>query len=485
MKPNRSVICKVNNLLKSKKISCLELAKKYFDKIKVSDLNAFVTLNEEEALNSAKLVDKKIASKQNIDVLEGVPFSLKDVISTRNLRTTCGSKILSNYVPIYNATCWEILREKGCVLLGKTNQDEFAMGSSSETSFFGPVKNPHNTSRVPGGSSGGSAACVSAGLSVFSIGSDTGGSIRQPAAFCGNVGFKPSYGCVSRYGLIPMASSFDQLGPMALTVEDVSLVFDSISRFDPKDSTTSRHIRRKSYDELDNDISHIKIGIPEECMKNIDKEIIDSINDSIHILKKLGAKVSYFSLPEIKYSMPIYYILMCAEASSNLARFDSIRYGFQPEKYDNIEDLIIKSRSEGFGDEVKRRILLGNYVLSSEFCSDSYEKAQKLREFLAFKFNSVFKDFDVVLLPTTPTTAFEFNYAQSDPVKMYLADICTVTANEIRVPAISIPCGYDKNNLPIGLQLMSARFEDNTLLNVAYKYECENFCAKIVGGVEI
>jgi aspartyl-tRNA(Asn)/glutamyl-tRNA(Gln) amidotransferase subunit A len=483
LKSHRSIILKIHELLETKKISCVELIKKYLDEIKKNKFNAYITVTENEALNSAALVDKKISSGQEIKLLEGIPVSLKDVISTKGIRTTCGSRMLENYVPIYNATCWEILKNNGAILLGKNNQDEFAMGASNETSFFGPVKNPYDITKVPGGSTGGGAASVVGGLAAFSIGTDTGGSLRQPASFCGIVGLKPSYGSVSRYGIIPMASSFDQAGPLTLTVKDASIVYDAISKFDEKDSSSNSQARNLTYDSLDKDISGIRIGIPKEFMNGMNSEIISSIKNVIKTYENLGAKIDYFSLPEVKYAMSIYYVLMCAEASSNLGRFDGIRYGFRPKNYNNVEDLIIRSRSEGFGDEVKRRILLGTYILSSSYTNNFYKKAQELREFLTCAFASVFEEFDIILLPTTPTTAFGFDYAEDDPIKMYLADVCTVTANEIKIPAISIPCGFDKQNLPIGVQLFAPRFREDILLNAAYKYESENFCVKIVDGV--
>ncbi|GMB10637.1 MAG: Asp-tRNA(Asn)/Glu-tRNA(Gln) amidotransferase subunit GatA [Candidatus Improbicoccus devescovinae] len=485
MSPNTGIILKIHELLTSKTASCVEITQNYLKEIKKNVLNAYITVTEEEALNSAKKVDEKIAKNQEMGILEGIPVGIKDVISTKNVRTTCGSKMLANYVPIYDATCWEILKLAGVVLLGKNNQDEFAMGSSNETSFFGPVKNPHDLTKVPGGSSGGGAAAVAGGLAAFTIGTDTGGSIRQPSAFCGTVGFKPSYGSVSRYGLIPLASSFDQAGPITLTVEDACLVFDAISKFDSKDATSSSHIRKSSFSLRNDSIKNIKIGIPKECLEGIDPEITTCISKAINIFEDLGAETNLFSFPEISYAIPIYYILSCAEASSNLGRFDGIRYGFRPESYDNYQDLIIKSRTEGFGAEIKRRILLGTYVLGAGFCDDFYKRAQKLREFLTGNFMKIFEKFDIILMPVTPTTAFGFNYSGSDPIKMYLSDICTVAANEARLPAISIPCGYSSKHLPIGMQLLASRFNDEFLLNVAYKYESQEFHAKVVSGYKI
>jgi aspartyl-tRNA(Asn)/glutamyl-tRNA(Gln) amidotransferase subunit A len=484
MNQNAGNISKIHDMLVNRKVSCVEITQKYLKEIEKSELNAYIRVTEHEALTSAALVDSKLEKGEDIGLLEGIPMTLKDVISTRGIPTTCASKMLENYVPIYDASCWDILKKQGVVLLGKSNQDEFAMGSSNESSYFGPVKNPHDLTKVPGGSSGGGAAAVAGGLAAFAIGSDTGGSVRQPAAFCGVVGLKPSYGAVSRYGLIALASSFDQIGPITLTVRDASIVYDSISRYDRKDSSCSPHKRVKTLDMLENEIKGLKIGIPQECFKGISDEVGDAIERAIGSFEKLGARIEKISLPSLDYAISVYYVLQCAEASSNFGRYDGIRFGYRPESYENIEDLMVKSRTFGFGEEVKRRILLGTYVLSSRYYDSYYLKASELREFITREFNEAFDSQDVLLIPTTPTTAFGFNHA-SNPVEMYLSDVCTVPVNEARLPAISVPCGYDSNGLPIGVQLLGARFREGILLNAAYKYECENFYAKTVGGVEI
>lgn len=463
-------ITQIHKGLVKKEFSCVEITNNYLEKIKKSKLNAFICVTEEIAIENAIKTDANIAAGKRIGILDGIPMSLKDNISSRGIKTTCGSKMLENYEPIYDATAWELLKKNGVVLLGKNNQDEFAMGSSNESSYYGPVKNPHDLTKVPGGSSGGGAASVAGGLAVFAIGSDTGGSIRQPAAFCGTVGLKPSYGSVSRYGLIPLASSFDVIGPLTQNVRDAAIVFDAISVHDPKDSTSSRHRREKTAEHLEDDIIGIRISMPKNCLNDIDNSVASAIEESARIYERLGAKITYFDLPYLDYVMSIYYILQCAEVSSNLGRYDGIRFGYRPKEFDDTNDLMIKSRSEGFGAEVKRRILLGTYVLSSGFYDSYYKKAQKLREKLTNSIEEILSSIDLILMPTAPTTAFGFEH-NAAPQEMYFADIFTVIANEIRAPAISIPCGKDKNGLPIGMQLMSLRFHEAKLLNVAHQFE--------------
>ncbi|MDR1240431.1 MAG: Asp-tRNA(Asn)/Glu-tRNA(Gln) amidotransferase subunit GatA [Oscillospiraceae bacterium] len=465
------MITSLHESLIKKEFSCVELAKKYLESIKKSELNAYITVTEDIAIESAKRTDYKIKNSCDIGMVEGIPMSLKDVISTKGIRTTCGSKMLANYEPIYDASCWEFLKELGVILLGKTNQDEFAMGSSNETSFFGPVKNPYNLAKVPGGSSGGSAASVAGNLAVFSIGSDTGGSVRQPSSFCGVVGLKPTYGAISRYGLIPLACSLDQIGIISQNAEDASIIFDIISRHDRKDATSSDLPRAKTFESLKKDVKGIRIGVPKNCFEGCDEEIKSAISKAIEVYESLGAKFDYFEFQELDLTMPVYYIICCAEASSNLGRFDGIRYGFRAEKFESVNDFIAKTRSEGFGDEVKRRILLGTYVLSSSYRDSFYNKAQEIRRIIKNSFNKKFEKYDLILTPTTPTTAFDFDYAHEDPVKMYLADVCTVPANIAGIPAISIPCGFSSNNLPIGMQLMAPHWHEDLLLNMTYKYE--------------
>ena len=424
MSKNKGLIRKIHDALVSKKVSCFELTSWYLREIEKSDLNAFITVTKEQALESAKKVDEKINKNQEIGLLEGVPMSMKDNFSTKNILTTCASKILENYVPIYNATVYEILKNQGCILLGKNNQDQFAMGSSNETSYFGPVKNPHDKTKVPGGSSGGSCASVTAGLAAFAIGSDTGGSIRQPAAFCGIVGLKPTYGSISRYGIIPLASSLDQAGPLTLTVEDNSIVYDCLAVHDPKDETSSKLPRKKTFDNLDNSIENLKIGIPTNCFEGSDKEVYDAVEKAAKFYEKFGAKITYFAFPELDLSMPVYCVLGRAETASNMARFDGIRYGYKyKENYSDVNDLMTKTRSKALGEEVKRRILLGSYVLNSGYYNSLYKKSLGVQKLITEKFAEKFQEFDILITPTSPTTAFGFNYSGDDPLKMQLAKI--------------------------------------------------------------
>jgi len=462
----------LNHLLATKQISCVELTEKYLKEIEKENktLNAYVKVTDEAALDTAKKVDEKISKGEPLMPLEGIPMTLKDNISTKDIETTCCSKILEGYVPIYDATVWEILKSQNAVLLGKTNMDEFAMGSSCETSYFGGALNPHDTSHVAGGSSGGVASAVGGNIAVYGLGSDTGGSIRQPASFCGLVGLKPTYGAVSRYGLIAYASSFDQIGPIASSVEDAAIVYDAISLYDEKDATSCGS-RYKAYDVLANSIKGMKIGIVKEYFEGIRDDIKASIEEAAKVYEELGAEMVYFNIPELKYALPVYYILACAEASSNLGRYDGIRYGYRTSNYRDINDMICKTRSEGFGREVKRRIMLGTYVLSAGYYDAYYKKAQKLRGAILKAFKNAFRKCDVILAPTVPTTAFELNFTAKDPVETYLTDICTVPVNIAGLPAVSIPCGFDSEGLPIGMQLIGDSFREDKILNAAYQYE--------------
>lgn len=471
MNKSESAIKRIHCALSNKEISCKELTQKYLNEIEKSPLNAYVTVCEEVALKTADEVDKKINSGDNIGLLEGIPMTLKDNISTKGIETTCCSKILKGYKPIYNASVWNVLRNQNAVLLGKTNMDEFAMGSSCETSCIGGAKNPHNLNHVSGGSSGGVASAVGGNIAPYGLGSDTGGSVRQPASFCGVVGLKPTYGSVSRYGLIAYASSLDQIGPIAKTTEDVSIVFDAISGYDPKDSTSNPKAGISTQANLEKDVKGLKIGIPTQYYDGVDDEIKQSLEMAAKHYQSLGCEVENVDLPEVKYALPVYYILACAEASSNLARFDGVRYGYKTSHYSNIDEMICKTRSEGFGDEVKRRILLGNYVLSSGYYDAYYKKAQTLRKMIARAFNNIFDKFDVLLTPTSPVTAFPLNKSYNSPDEVYLSDICTVPVNIAGLPAISVPCGFDHQNLPIGMQLIGKRFSEPTILNLAHQFE--------------
>ena len=466
-------ISRLSEMLASKQISCTELTNKYLEEIDKANksLNAYVAVTPEQALQTAKEVDEKIAQGKKLSPLEGIPMTLKDNISTKGIETTCCSKILTGYKPIYNATVWDILKKQNAVLLGKTNMDEFAMGSSCETSCFGGATNPHNIEHCAGGSSGGVASAVGGNIAAYGLGSDTGGSIRQPASFCGIVGLKPTYGAVSRFGLIAYASSFDQIGPIATSVEDAALVYDAISLYDEKDSTSRGNVNGGTFDTLNNDIKGMKIGIAREYLDGVRDDVKNAILDAAKVYESMGAEIVYFDLPALKYALPVYYILACAEASSNLGRYDGIRYGYKTEHYESIHEMMCKTRSEGFGKEVQRRILLGTYVLSAGYYDAYYKKAQNLRGAIVKAFDSAFEDYDVILAPTVPMTAFKMGHAVSDPIETYLTDICTVPINIAGLPAVSIPCGFNANGMPIGMQLIGNRFKEAQILNAAYKYQ--------------
>lgn len=467
----------LSDMLKNKEISSVELTKSVFDRIKSVEnkVNSYVTLNEENALETAAEIDKKRANQESLSDLAGIPMGIKDNISTKGLKTTCSSKMLNNYVPPFNATVINKLNDAGAVITGKLNMDEFAMGSSTETSYFKPTCNPHALDRIPGGSSGGSAAAVAACEAVVSLGSDTGGSIRQPASYCGVVGLKPTYGAVSRFGLVAFASSLDQIGPIGKCVKDVAMVQSVINGHDRMDATSAYRNYTDLSANLKSDVKGLKIGIPNEYFgEGIDNEVKASVLNAVKELEKQGAVVKEISLPSTDYALSAYYIISSAEASSNLARFDGVRYGYRAENYDSLIDMYEKTRSEGFGDEVKRRIMLGTFVLSSGFYDAYYGKAKLLQKRISEEFNSAFKDIDIIAAPTVPTTAFKIGENIDDPLKMYATDICTVTVNIAGLPAVSIPCGTDSNKLPIGLQLIGNKFTEQTLLNTAYAYE--NFC---------
>ena len=461
---------------KNKTFTCRELTKEYIDRIKKYDrmVNAFNTIQEESAIKEADIIDKKIQADEDLGPLGGIPIAVKDNISTKGIKTTCSSKILENYVPSYDATIVEKLKDAGAIIIGKTNMDEFAMGSSTENSAFRITKNPWNLKCVPGGSSGGSAAAVVAGFSPIAIGSDTGGSIRQPAAFCGVVGLKPTYGLVSRFGLIAFASSLDQIGPMTKTVKDCALTLGVIQGKDERDETSYRENTYADYSSIGEKIKGLKIGVPKEFFgSGLDENIYNTINDTIRVLERLGAKVEECSLPITESGLAAYYMISSAEASSNLARYDGIRYGYRSEQYDSIDELIVNSRTEGFGKEVKRRIMLGTYVLSSGYYDAYYKKAQLSRKKIRNHFDDAFKNYDLLLSPTSPILPFKIGEKTSNPLEMYLADIYTVNINIAGIPAISIPCGFSKSNLPIGLQLIGNYFTEDKLFRTAYKLEQE------------
>ena len=461
-------IVEINELLKKKEICPIDLVEEAFARIEENkDLNCFITLNKEEALEEAK----KLENVEVDNLLFGIPIAIKDNISTKDLRTTCASKMLENYVPIYDATVVQKIKDKHMIMIGKTNMDEFAMGSSCETSCFGGAVNPHNTDYCAGGSSGGVASAVGGNIAAYGLGSDTGGSIRQPASFCGIVGLKPTYGAVSRYGLIAYASSFDQIGPITTSVEDAALVYDAVSEYDPKDSTSQGRVNAKTFDSLDKDVKGMKIGIAHEYLDGVRDDVKQAILEAAKVYEEMGAQIVYFDLPELKFALPVYYILACAEASSNLGRYDGIRYGYKAERYEGTHDMVCKTRSEGFGKEVKRRILLGTYVLSAGYYDAYYKKAQNLRGMIVEAFNRAFSKCDVILAPTVPMTAFKMGRAISDPIETYLTDICTVPINIAGLPAVSVPCGKNASGMPIGMQLIGNKFEESVILNAAYKYQ--------------
>ena len=470
----RGMIAKLSRMLSEKQISCVELTRAYLDAIEQEDnkLHAYITVTPETALQTAETVDARIAAGKTLRPLEGIPMTLKDNLSTAGIETTCASKMLQGYRPIYDATVWKLLREQNAVLLGKTNMDEFAMGSSCETSYFGGSVNPHNTNHVAGGSSGGVASAVAGNLAAYGLGSDTGGSIRQPASFCGVVGLKPTYGAVSRYGLIAYASSLDQIGPITTCVEDAALVYDAIAQYDPMDST-SQGRQSSALPALRNDIRGMKIGVPNEYFEGLSDEVNASMKEALRAYESMGAQIVRFPLSPLKYALPVYYILACAEAASNLGRYDGIRYGYRAENYQTIHEMVCKTRSEGFGKEVQRRILLGNYVLSSGYYEAYYKKAQNLRGAIVKGFDDAFAACDVIMAPTVPMTAFPCGRTHSDPTEDYLTDICTVPINIAGLPAVSVPCGFDGKGLPIGMQLIGPRFHEAQVLNAAYAFERE------------
>ncbi|MFC1789813.1 Asp-tRNA(Asn)/Glu-tRNA(Gln) amidotransferase subunit GatA [Patescibacteria group bacterium] len=455
-------IKEIHEGLEKKDFSAVELCKSYFGKINEKDkkVHSFLSLNEEGALLQAKKTDNLIAEKKKMSVLSGIPSAIKDIILVEGLKCTAASKSLENYTAPYDATVIKKLKEQGAVILGKTNMDEFAMGSSTENSAFGPTKNPHDLERVPGGSSGGSAAAVAADLCTFALGSDTGGSIRQPASFCGVVGLKPTYGAVSRYGLMAMASSLDQIGPFARTVQDCKIVFNVISGRDEMDSTSVN-----LNPEPENlGVKSLKIGVPKEYfVKGMDPEVEKKIKDTIKKIEKIGIKTEEVSLPHTEYALATYYIIMPAEVSANLARYDGIKYGYsKKEKNSNLLDVYLKSRKEGFGKEVRRRIMLGTYTLSAGYYDAYYLRAQKVRTLIQEDFKKIFNKVDVVLASVSPTLPFKFGEKTDNPLSMYLSDIFTVSSNLAGLPAISIPCGKI-NQLPVGIQIIGKPFEEEKI----------------------
>lgn len=496
---------KQNGELNSEKI-----VKAYADKIKEKekDINAFITITTDEALEQAKKIDQEFekcsqendnveqcksqssnenkATNKTLGKFAGIPIGIKDNLCTKGTKTTCASKMLENFVSPYDATVVKKLNDEGIISLGKLNMDEFAMGSSTENSAFKITHNPWNLNKVPGGSSGGSAAAVAANMVPWALGSDTGGSIREPSSFCGVVGLKPTYGLVSRFGLVAFASSLDQVGPITKDVTDCAMLLNIISGYDENDSTSfdlynnenSPYYKKEKIDytkSLKNDVKGMKIGVPKEFFGDgINNEVKEKLEEAIKLYKEMGAEVSECSLNIADYALATYYIIACAEASSNLGRFDGIRYGYRTKSFTNLKELYKNSRTEGFGDEVKRRIILGTYVLSSGYYDAYYKKAQKVRTYVKEQFDKCFEKYDLLLTPVAPTTAFDIGLKSNNPLEMYLADICTVSINIASVPAISVPCGFDSNNMPVGMQLIGNRFSEEKILNAAYAFE-QNF----------
>ncbi|ACK72587.1 glutamyl-tRNA(Gln) amidotransferase, A subunit [Gloeothece citriformis PCC 7424] len=466
-------IRELHQQLIKKERSAVEITTEALDRIEKLEplLHSFLHITADQALESAKKVDAKIAAKEEIGLLEGIPVGIKDNMCTQGIPTTCGSKILENFVPPYESTVTQKLKDSGAITLGKTNLDEFAMGSSTESSGYQVTANPWDLSRVPGGSSGGSAAAVASEECVVALGSDTGGSIRQPASYCGVVGLKPTYGLVSRFGLVAYASSLDQIGPFARTVEDAAILLGAIAGYDPKDST-SLNVEIPDYTQfLKPKLSKLKIGIIKETFgEGLDPVVADTVNQGVEQLKKLGAKVKEISCPRFRYGLPAYYIIAPSEASANLARYDAVKYGIRKEA-DTLMSMYTTTRASGFGAEVKRRIMLGTYALSAGYYDAYYLKAQKVRTLIKQDFEQAFEEVDVLVCPTAPTTAFKAGEKTDDPLSMYLSDLMTIPVNLGGLPGMSIPCGFDRLGLPIGMQLISNVLREDLLFQVAYAYE--------------
>ena len=463
----------LSEMMEQKTCSAVEICKDVLDRIAETEdkVGAYVTCCE-DCLQQAEAVDQARSAGKKMHPLAGIPIGIKDNISTKGIRTTCSSKMLEHYVPPFDATVMQSIRSANMVITGKMNMDEFAMGSSTETSYFHPTRNPHDVTCVPGGSSGGSAAAVASGEAILTLGSDTGGSIRQPAAFCGVTGLKPTYGRVSRYGLVAFASSLDQIGPIAKTAKNCAYLLGAIAGYDPHDGTVSRRETEDYTAKLGKEIKGLKIALPKEFFaEGIDVEVKEAVLAAAKTYEAMGAQLVECSMPSLKYAVAAYYLIASAEASSNLSRYDGIKYGHRSKTGDTFQELICNSRSEGFGNEVKRRILLGNYALSSGYYDAYYRKAMALKQRISAEYAHIFESCDVILTPTTPSVAYGVHENISDPVKMYQADICTVTVNIASLPAISTPCGYSKNGMPIGMSIVGKQFDEATILQVADAFE--------------
>lgn len=464
----------IGEMIKNKEISSVEVTKQIIQNINKfeKDINAYTLVMQEEAIRAAEEIQKKIDNGEELSPLAGVPMAVKDNICTKNTVTSCGSKMLENFVPPYDATVIEKIKNAGAVILGKLNMDEFAMGGSTETSFFGPTKNPWDLERVPGGSSGGSAAAVAADEAVYSLGSDTGGSIRQPCSFCGVSGIKPTYGTVSRYGLVAFASSLDQIGPVGRDIKDCAAVLEIISGHDLKDSTSINENKFDFSECFNGNIKGMKIGLPKNYFgTGLDEDVKNSVLDAAKTFEKLGAVIEEFEMPIVDYAIPSYYVVACAEASSNLSRYDGIKYGYRSEKGEGLLDTFYNSRSEGFGMEVKRRIMLGSFVLSSGYYDAYYKKGLQVRGLIKKSFDEAFEKYDMILSPNAPTTAFKIGENSSDPLKMYLGDIYTGSINLAGIPAVSIPCRLGANGMPVGLQLIGKAFSEPQLIKAAHTFQ--------------
>lgn len=481
----KRVISELSKKLSSGELTSRQLTEQYIKAIESQNaqINAYVHTTFEEALKNADQADK-LLKKGEGSPLCGIPMTLKDNIATDGLLTTCCSKILENFRPYYDATVWSKLKNQGAVLLGKTNMDEFAMGSTSETSCYGSPKNPRNLNKVTGGSSGGGAAAVCANLAAYALGSDTGGSIRQPASFCGIVGFKPTYGAVSRYGLIAYGSSLDQIGPITHSVSDAAIVYDAIKGIDKNDMTSVQVDMAPT--KLKGDVKGLKIGIAKEFFEGLNEEIKSLILECVKEYERAGAEVVEVSIPSLKIALPVYYIIACAEASSNLGRYDGIRYGFRATNYSGVDDMVLKTRTQGFGKEVQKRIMLGTYVLSSGYFDAYYKKACLIRQRVNSEMNEIFSKVDVLFAPTAPNIAFDQGYSGGNAIEMYLSDVCTVPVNIAGLPSISIPCGMS-NNMPVGLQIIGNKFSDSKVLDTAYFAELKKLgeMQDVKGGVQL
>ena len=473
MTPMQLSLAELKQQLESRSLSALELVNASYTRIAETEpkVQAFLSLDEERARQAAQVMDELLAKGEASGILAGIPVGIKDNIVTEGLRTTCASKFLDNFVPVYNATVVNKLKEAGAITIGKLNMDEFAMGGSNENSAYQVTRNPWDLERVPGGSSGGSAAAVAAGQVPFALGSDTGGSIRQPASYCGVVGLKPTYGLISRFGLVAFASSLDQIGPLTRSVEDSALALQSIAGYDRMDSTSAQVDVPNYSQALTGDVKGLRIGVPKEYMgEGVDPKVKEAVMAALSVYESLGATWEEVSLPHTEYAVAAYYLLASSEASSNLARFDGVRYGVRADHPDNLLDLYVRSRSEGFGQEVKRRIMLGTYALSSGYYDAFYLKAQKVRTLIKRDFDQAFEKFDLLIAPTAPTTAFKIGEQVDNPLQMYMNDILTIPVSLAGIPAISVPCGLE-DGLPVGMQIIGKPFDESTVLRAAHAYE--------------